>query len=125
MSSGFGFVLASCGGGGRPPGPTGATGLTGPQGAAGLPRPARPPGEAGTPGTSLAGFEGGAALPSSCLSPCHGFNGIVEQWKTSTHYSAFISNLGGTEVATWTGATACGNCHSSDALEQRVAGNVT
>jgi hypothetical protein len=67
---------------------------------------------------------GMAGLPTSCLSPCHGFNGIVEQWKTSTHYSTFISNLGGEEVETWTGPTACGNCHAQDALELRVANNV-
>jgi hypothetical protein len=70
------------------------------------------------------GADGGVGLPASCLSPCHGFNGIVEQWKTSTHYSAFISNLGGDEVATWTGATACGNCHAVDALQQRVEGSL-
>jgi hypothetical protein len=71
------------------------------------------------------GIEGGTAgLPSSCLTPCHGFNGIVEQWKTSTHYSTFISNLGEDEVATWTGNGACGNCHATDAIAQRVASNV-
>jgi hypothetical protein len=69
------------------------------------------------------GADGGSVgLPASCLSPCHGFNGIVEQWKTSTHYATFISNLGGDEVASWTGATACGNCHAVDALQMRVAG---
>jgi hypothetical protein len=73
--------------------------------------------------------EGGAGnstglLATSCLSPCHGFNGIVEQWKTSTHYATFIANLGGDEVATWTGAQACGNCHALDAIQQRVAGNI-
>jgi hypothetical protein len=60
-------------------------------------------------------------LPTSCLSPCHGFNGVVEQWKTSTHYSTFISNLGGEEVDTWTGPSTCGNCHAQDAIEHRVA----
>jgi len=65
-----------------------------------------------------------AGLPTSCLSPCHGFNGIVEQWKTSTHYSTFISNLGGEEVDTWTGPGPCGNCHAHDAIEQRVAGRL-
>jgi hypothetical protein len=58
------------------------------------------------------------------LGPCHGFTGIVEQWKTSTHYATFIANLGGEEVATWTGATACGNCHAIDAIQQRVDDNV-
>jgi hypothetical protein len=76
----------------------------------------------GPPGFGVDG--GGVGLPASCLSPCHGFNGIVEQWKTSTHYSAFIANLGGDEVATWTGPTACGNCHSVDALQLRVSGTL-
>jgi hypothetical protein len=48
----------------------------------------------------------------------------VEQWKTSTHYSAYVSNLGGAEVGSWTGPQACGNCHAIDAIEQRVAANV-
>jgi nitrate/TMAO reductase-like tetraheme cytochrome c subunit len=73
----------------------------------------------GTPGT---GADGG--LPTSCLSPCHGFNGIVEQWKTSTHYATFVANLNGTEVPTWTGPGPCGNCHAIDAVEQRMAGSV-
>lgn len=64
-------------------------------------------------------------LNVSCLSPCHGFSGVVEQWKSSTHYAMFIANLGGEEVSTWTGPQACGNCHALDAIEQRVAGNVT
>jgi hypothetical protein len=78
----------------------------------------------GLPGTSADGglLEGG--LTTSCLSPCHGFTGIVEQWKTSTHYATYIANLGGEEVATWTGSAACGNCHAMDAIQQRVAGNV-
>jgi hypothetical protein len=63
-------------------------------------------------------------LPASCLSPCHGFFGIVEQWKTSTHYAAFISNIGNDEVSSWTGPTACGNCHAQDAIELRVANDI-
>jgi hypothetical protein len=59
-----------------------------------------------------------------CLGPCHGFTGIVEQWKSSTHFATFIANLGGEEVATWTGATTCGNCHAIDAIEQRADANV-
>jgi hypothetical protein len=58
------------------------------------------------------------------LSPCHGFTGIVEQWKTSTHYATFISNLGGDEVPTWTGPNACGNCHAIDGVPLRVEGTV-
>jgi hypothetical protein len=67
---------------------------------------------------------GGGGLTTGCLSPCHGFTGLVEQWKTSTHYATYISNLGGEEVASWTGNTACGNCHAIDAIEQRVEGDV-
>lgn len=58
------------------------------------------------------------------MMPCHGFNGIVEQWKTSTHFAAYVSNLGGDEVVSWTGPQACGNCHAIDALEGRIAGTV-
>jgi hypothetical protein len=64
-------------------------------------------------------------LTTSCLSPCHGFNGVVAQYQTSVHYAAYVNNLNGGEVADWTGATACGNCHAIDALQQRVQGNVT
>ncbi|MEP7051294.1 MAG: hypothetical protein ABJB12_13120 [Pseudomonadota bacterium] len=121
-----------------PDGAPGATGETGPEG------PAGPPGEPATDGIGAAGAAGAAGatggpgaagapgagggsavLETSCLGPCHGFNGIVEQWKGSTHYATFIANLGGDEVATWTGPQACGNCHALDAIEQRVAGNVT
>src|SRR6266508_3651575 len=120
LCAGAGFLLLRCSG---PQGPAGAQGTqcaTGPQGEVGTQGPAGPAGPAGMPGTP--GADGG--LPSSCLSPCHGFNGIVEQWKTSTHYAAFISNLGSDEVTTWTGPGACGNCHALDALQLRVAGAV-
>jgi hypothetical protein len=63
-------------------------------------------------------------LTASCLSPCHGFGGIVEQWKTSRHYSTYIANLGGEEVDTWTGAKSCGNCHAIDAIQLRVEGDI-
>jgi mono/diheme cytochrome c family protein len=66
--------------------------------------------------------EGG--LNTSCLSPCHGFTGIVEQWKTSTHFATFINTIGTQEVETWTGARSCGNCHAIDGIEQRLLGNV-
>lgn len=105
-------------------GPAGPQGTPGPAGSQGIPGPAGPPGEAGPPGPPgmNATSDGGmAGLPTSCLSPCHGFNGIVEQWKTSTHYATFISNLGGEEVDTWTGPGPCGNCHAQDAIERRVA----
>lgn len=74
--------------------------------------------------TGPAGGGGDGGLTTSCLSPCHGFNGIVEQWKTSTHFATYVANLGGEEVATWTGATECSNCHAADALTGRAAGNV-
>lgn len=96
----------------------GATGETGPTGATG---------QTGPPGDLLA--DGGTAsitsLPVSCLSPCHGFTGVVSQFKTSGHYAAYQQFLG-TETATeWTATgSACGNCHAIDALEQRVKGNV-
>jgi hypothetical protein len=101
------------------PGPAGQTGATGATGEAGATGPAGPPGM---------GVDGGLKLPeggltTSCLSPCHGFNGTVEQWKTSRHYSTYVANLGGDEVETWTGARTCGNCHAIDGIEQRVAGN--
>ncbi len=94
-------------------GTVGETGDSGPQGEAG------PQGEVGEP---VANADGG--LTTGCLSPCHGFNGIVEQWKTSTHYATYISNLGGEEVDSWTGPSACGNCHAIDGIEQRVGGHV-
>jgi hypothetical protein len=106
-------------------GAPGATGPAGPAGTQGVPGPAGPRGEAGPPGPpGMAGTADGGGvtgLPTSCLAPCHGFNGVVEQWKTSTHYSTFIHNLGGEEVDTWTGPNTCGNCHAQDAIEQRVA----
>lgn len=73
--------------------------------------------------------EGGLTLPeggltTGCLSPCHGFTGVVEQWKTSQHFATYIANLGGEEVPVWTGQRACGNCHAIDGIEQRLEGNL-
>ncbi len=106
-------LLASCGGDDGERGGRGPAGAQGPVGEAGPPGPA---------GTIDGGVEGG--LNASCMSPCHGFTGLVEQWKSSTHFAAFIANLGGEEVESWTGATACGNCHAIDGIQQRLAGNV-
>ncbi|MEO6602500.1 MAG: hypothetical protein ABIQ16_21640 [Polyangiaceae bacterium] len=132
------FTLSGCGGSDGKDGAIGPAGARGPQGDAGPqgdqgsqgdPGPQGDPGSQGDPGPR--GGDAGASglsegvLTTSCMSPCHGFTGIVEQWKSSTHYATFIANLGGEEVPTWTGPTACGNCHSVDAIEQRVAGNVT
>ncbi|HET7541753.1 MAG TPA: hypothetical protein VFK05_17885 [Polyangiaceae bacterium] len=99
-----------------PAGPKGDTGSPGPQGDQG---PQGKPGEAGPPASLPAG-----TLNASCMSPCHTFTGIVEQWKTSTHYAVFVANLDGAEIPTWTGQTPCGGCHASDAIAQRVAGNM-
>ncbi|MFZ5891492.1 MAG: hypothetical protein ACOY0T_10615 [Myxococcota bacterium] len=107
-----------------PQGPAGPAGGAGPQGPEG---PQGPAGPQGPPGVGLGSSGSGGetqVLGVSCLSPCHGFTGIVEQWKTSTHYATYIANLGGEEVATWTGANTCGNCHAIDGIEQRVAGKV-
>ncbi len=112
----LGGAIAACTGADGANGADGKTGATGAQGPAGSVGP-----------TGLQGPPGGmpdGGLTASCLSPCHGFVGIVEQWKTSTHYAAYVSNIGGDEVPVWTGPQACGNCHAIDALEGRVAGKV-
>ena len=112
-------------------GQTGATGEAGPPGAMGDKGAQGDNGAAGQPATGAAGAEAereaeamSARSPRAASVLSHGFNGIVEQWKTSTHYATFIANLGGEEVATWTGPQACGNCHANDGIEQRVASNV-
>ncbi len=137
LLSALGLVFSACAGSdGKdgnvgPTGTKGADGAEGPKGAQGEPGLKGEPGPPGVPGTGAAGAPAGAggapetALTAGCLGPCHGFKGIVEQWKTSTHYATFISNLGGDEVASWTGATACGNCHAIDGIEQRLASNVS
>lgn len=129
-----GVVSWSCAG---TDGKDGATGQTGANGADGEQGEQGEPGADGAPGnTGPAGMDGAEGSPgadavipqgtvnTSCLSPCHGFTGIVEQWKSSTHFASFIANLGGEEVATWTGQRTCGNCHAIDGIEQRLAGNV-
>jgi len=64
--------------------------------------------------------DGGLAV--GCMTPCHGFNGIVEQWKTSTHFLAQLANT--EEVPIWTGPASCGGCHASDGLPRRLAGTI-
>jgi hypothetical protein len=86
--------------------------------------PAGPPGEAGPPGPMGVGV-GDGGIPVSCLSPCHGFGGVVSQYQSSVHYVAYLQNVGSSEATTWTTPGApCGNCHAIDGLEQRVTGNV-
>ena len=119
VSIAFAAGAFGCTGGDGPQGSAGAPGTNGAQGTAGVPGPS---GSAGQPGAPGIGVDGG--IPVGCLSPCHGFNGVVEQWKTSTHYATAIANTGGTEVPTWTGPGPCGNCHAIDALTGRTGGNV-
>ncbi|MEO6573280.1 MAG: hypothetical protein ABIP89_05545 [Polyangiaceae bacterium] len=114
------LLLFGCTGPDGPSGSKGTDGPPGPQGATGL---AGPQGPGGAPGVADAGIGGG--MPASCLSPCHGFNGVVSQWKASAHYVAYEVNLGTAEADSWTApGGACGNCHAIDAIEQRLAGNV-
>jgi hypothetical protein len=64
-------------------------------------------------------------LPTSCLSPCHGFNGVITQYQGSTHYQVYLANVTDTEAQTWTTpGLPCGNCHAIDGLQQRAAGQV-
>jgi hypothetical protein len=107
------FGVAAC------EGPEGPTGPMGAPGADGSPGPIGPPGPEGEAG-STAIPDGG--LNVSCMAPCHGFNGIVDQWKTSTHFMGAIEHT--EEVPSWTGPGTCGNCHSSDGLVNRLNGDV-
>src|SRR5208337_4504767 len=60
-----------------------------------------------------------------CLSPCHGFSGVVAQYQTSVHYVTYITNVGSTTAAEWTTpGEPCGNCHAIDALQNRVTASV-
>jgi hypothetical protein len=84
-------------------------------------------GAMGAPGTqgSVLG-DAGIAIQTSCLSPCHGFNGVVSQFQASVHYTEYLANVASAtpETAWTTPGAACGNCHAIDALQQRVSGNV-
>jgi hypothetical protein len=71
------------------------------------------------------GEAGAVSISVSCLSPCHGFNGVITQYQGSTHYQVYLANVDTTTAAEWVApGDACGNCHAIDALQQRVAGNV-
>jgi hypothetical protein len=121
------FALSACSG---PTGPEGATGEAGPPGQQGATGPAGPAGEAGPPGPpgqpgALGDAGSATVLPTSCLSPCHGFNGVVSQFQASVHFTTHLTTAGGAEAATWTTyGSPCGNCHAIDGLAQRVAGMV-
>jgi hypothetical protein len=115
-------LLCACTG---PTGPAGAEGEAGPPGPQGAAGPAGPPGEAGPPGMATLADGGSATIPVSCLSPCHGFYGVVAQYQSSVHFTTHLSTAGGTEAEQWTAyGSPCGNCHAIDALAVRVAGTV-
>lgn len=122
MTLGLLGALTACQG---PDGPAGASGETAEAGAQGPAGPAGPSGAMGPEGTFDAGGADLASIPVSCLSPCHGFGGVVTQFQTSAHYIAHVQNLGTAQATEWTATgEACGNCHAIDALAGRVAGTV-
>jgi hypothetical protein len=113
----FAILVAGCSGPTGPQGEQGEGGAAGMQGAVGM------MGAPGTPGTN---GEAGVSIPVSCMSPCHGFNGVIAQFQTSVHYAEYLANLtSATPEAAWTTTgEPCGNCHAIDGLQQRVSGNV-
>ena len=99
-------------GGGRAPGPPGRR-------AHGSHGPARAP-----PAPSA---DGGVAIPVGCLSPCHGFNGVVAQFQTSVHYTEYLVNVASATPETeWTtpGAAVRQLPRDRRRSQQRVTGNV-
>jgi len=120
------LLLCRCSGPTGPAGPAGQSGPAGPQGATGPAGPAGPAGAAGEGGTATApASEAGVSIPVSCLSPCHGFGGVVEQYRSSIHYTAYVTNVGTSTAAEWTTpGQPCGNCHAIDALEERATAAV-
>ncbi len=116
--------MSACSGPDGPAGPAGPAGASGEAGAQGV------AGSAGTAGSTdaMESPDGAIAgsLPVGCLSPCHGFNGVVAQFQTSVHYTEYLVNVSSATPETeWTAPGApCGNCHAIDALQQRVTGNV-
>src|SRR5580658_9826986 len=93
-------TLPACTG---PDGPAGAAGENGEAGAQGTAGPMGPTGPGGAPGPPSA--DGGvvASIPVGCLSPCHGFNGVVSQFQTSVHYTEYLVNVSSaTPETAWT-----------------------
>jgi hypothetical protein len=117
LSVAFAVLAAGCTG---PTGPQGEQGQGGAAGAQGT------VGTMGTPGTPGENGEAGVSIPVSCMSPCHGFNGVIAQFQTSVHYAEYLANLTSAtpETAWTTTGEPCGNCHAIDGLQQRVSGNV-
>jgi hypothetical protein len=114
----FAALLTACG----PSGPAGERGEAGPEGPRGEAGAQGPQGEAGT----VVLPDSGVGIPVSCLTPCHGFNGVVAQFQTSVHYVEYLVNVtSATPETEWTTTGApCGNCHAIDGLEQRASGSV-
>jgi hypothetical protein len=119
LAAALGLLVAACEG---PTGPPGEQGEAGP----GSPGPQGSAGATGAQGPAASTPEAGATIPVGCLSPCHGFNGVVSQFQTSVHYTEYLANVvSATPETAWTTTgAACGNCHAIDALEQRVSGDV-
>jgi hypothetical protein len=115
----FAVLFIACTG---PTGPSGEAGEAGPRGATGK------TGATGPQSDAEVGMlpDSGVSIPVSCLSPCHGFNGVVAQFQTSDHYTEYLVNVSSaTPEAEWTTpGAACGNCHAIDALQQRASGQV-
>jgi len=82
----LGLLLLACEG---PAGPPGDRGEAGP----GSPGPQGPVGATGPQGPAAPTPEAGATIPVGCLSPCHGFNGVVSQFQTSAHYTEYLANV--------------------------------
>jgi len=119
------LVVVGCEGPDGPAGAQGETGSAGKQGPTGASGSRGPAGSAGDAGASLLP-DAGIAIQASCLSPCHGFNGVVAQFQTSVHYFEYLTNAASATPETeWTTpGVACGNCHAIDGLAQRAAGTV-
>ena len=108
-----------------PTGPAGADGEAGPPGPQGATGTAGPSGPAGPAGPAGGGIDAGGTVSVGCLSPCHGFNGVIAQYQGSVHYQTYLANVDTSTAAEWTApGGACGNCHAIDGIQQRVAGNV-
>ena len=119
------LTVVACEGPNGPAGPEGEAGSAGKQGPAGPSGPQGPAGPSEEAGAARLP-DAGIAIQASCLSPCHGFNGVVAQFQTSVHYFEYLTNAASATPETeWTTpGAACGNCHAIDGLAQRAAGTV-
>ena len=88
------FLVVACSGPAGPQGETGEAGPPGPPGPLGVQGEAGTAGTQGPPGSMAMNVDAGVSIPVSCLSPCHGFNGVVAQFQTSVHYTEYLANVG-------------------------------